>query len=197
MEAIILISKLITDAVKVVILLIAVLMVVRLIMNYADINPFGRIALWVRRLTDPLIAPVKRVLLGFGIDPKVAPLLTILVAILLGWFVVQLTNSVLGSVDGMIAASRNNDFVRVFGHLLYGLLDVYGLLLFIRIVFSWGMVGYGNPVMRFLMNVTDPLLVPLRRMIPPLGMFDISPIFAFILIWLFKAAIQGTLLAGG
>jgi len=41
------------------------------------------------------------------------------------------------------------------------------------------------------------LLGPLRRIIPPLGMMDISPIFAFIIIWLFQKAIQGTLLRGG
>jgi uncharacterized protein YggT (Ycf19 family) len=39
-------------------------------------------------------------------------------------------------------------------------------------------------------------LGPLRRMIPPLGMIDISAIVAFIILWLFQAAIQGTLLRG-
>jgi YggT family protein len=48
--------------------------------------------------------------------------------------------------------------------------------------------------MRFLVRTTEPLLGPLRRMIPPLGMFDISPLVAFFIIWLFQAAIRGTLL---
>jgi YggT family protein len=48
--------------------------------------------------------------------------------------------------------------------------------------------------MRFLVNVTEPLLGPLRRIIPPLGMIDISPIVAFFIIWLFQGAVQGTLL---
>jgi YggT family protein len=51
--------------------------------------------------------------------------------------------------------------------------------------------------MRFLVNVTEPLLGPLRRVIPPLGVMDISPIFAFLIIWLFQMAIRGTLLRGG
>jgi YggT family protein len=50
--------------------------------------------------------------------------------------------------------------------------------------------------MRFLVNATEPLLGPLRRTIPSVGMFDISPFVAFIIIWLFQAAIQGTLLRG-
>jgi YggT family protein len=50
--------------------------------------------------------------------------------------------------------------------------------------------------MRFLVNTTEPLLGPLRRMVPPVGTFDISPIVAFIIVWLFQAAIRGTLLHG-
>ncbi len=66
-----------------------------------------------------------------------------------------------------------------------------------RIVFSWGMLTYPNRLMRFLVNTTEPLLGPLRRIIPPLGMIDISPIFAFIILWLLKMAVQGTLIRGG
>jgi YggT family protein len=56
------------------------------------------------------------------------------------------------------------------------------------------MVSYGNRLMRFLVDTTEPLLGPLRRMIPPLGRFDISPIVAFFILWLFQQAIAGTLL---
>jgi YggT family protein len=84
--------------------------------------------------------------------------------------------------------------IAVVGALLYGFLSVYSMLILIRIIFSWGMVGLRNRVMRFLVWATDPLLLPLRRIIPPLGPFDISPLVAFLLIWLFQAAIRGTLL---
>jgi len=40
------------------------------------------------------------------------------------------------------------------------------------------------------------LLGPLRRTIPPLGWLDISPIVAILIIWLFQAAVAGTLLRG-
>ena len=86
--------------------------------------------------------------------------------------------------------------VAVLGFILYGLLSIYILLIIIRIVFSWGMVSYTNRIMRFLVDATEPLLGPLRRMIPPLGWIDISPIVAFLILWLFQAAIAGTLLRG-
>ena len=189
-----LLSYYITYAVAAIIIGIVVLMLLRFIVNYTDMNPFSRTALTVRRLTDPLLMPVRRSLASFGVDPKVAPLITVLLAILVGWFAVQLTDSILGTIAGVLLSAEQKRFIALVGYILYGALDIYSILIFIRIIFSWGMVSQRNRVMRFLVNVTDPLLVPLRRMIPPFGMLDLSPIVAFILIWLFKAAIAGTLL---
>jgi uncharacterized protein YggT (Ycf19 family) len=56
------------------------------------------------------------------------------------------------------------------------------------------MISYTNRVMRFLIRSTEPLLDTLRRTIPPVGMFDISAFVAFVIIWIFQAAIAGTLL---
>jgi YggT family protein len=127
---------------------------------------------------------------------KYAPLIVILLTILLGWFATTLASSVLGTVAGVLLAARNGAFIAAIGYLLYGLLSLYSVLIFIRIIFSWGEVSYANRWMHFLVDVTDPLLLPLRRIVPRVGVFDISPIVAFILISLFQAAIAGTLLRG-
>jgi YggT family protein len=180
---------------------VILLMLVRLAINYADLNPFGRPVMFVRRLSDPLVNPVRRSLLQFGFGPNVAPLVTILIVILCGWFALLLAESILmGTAAGVFQRARelpvrSTAAVGIVGWLLYGFLDVYSLLIFIRIIFSWGGVSpYTNRVMRFLVLATDPLLMPLRRVVPPLGTFDLSPIVAFILLFLFKAAIWGTLL---
>jgi YggT family protein len=182
-----------------VIVSVIVLMIVRFILNYADLNPFSRPVIFVRRLTDPLVNPVRRGLAGFGIQPNGAPLVVVLLAILLGYFVLMLTASVLDTVAGValsVAGMSAGGAVALVGYLLYGVLSLYALFIMIRIIFSWGQVSYANRVMRFLVNVTDPLLLPLRRTVPTLGVFDISPIVAFIIIWLFQAAIRMTLLRG-
>jgi len=181
-------------AVTTAIILVVALLILRLVAEYANFNYFGRPYVTIRRLTDPLIVPIRGALRGFGVDPKYAPLVTILMAVLLGWFVLQVTISILSTIGGVMSAIQQSSVGRVFGHLLYGFLALYMLLIFIRIVFSWVMVSYSNRVMRFLVNTTEPLLGPLRRTIPPVGMFDISPFVAFIIIWLFQAAIRGTLL---
>jgi YggT family protein len=175
---------------------IIVLMVLRLIANQLDLNPFSWSALTIRRLTDPFIAPVRRVLMGFGVDAKYAPLILILLTILLGWFSLQLLNGLANTVAGILFGLTSGAFVPLLGYILYGLVSIYIMLVFIRIIFSYGTVGYGNRVMRFLTNATEPLLGPLRRRVPHVGMFDISPLIAFIILWILQAAIAGTLLRG-
>lgn len=183
-------------AVTLAILGIIIVVILRLVADHADLNPFGSASRTIRRLTDPLIGPVRRALMGFGVDPKFAPLVTILIAMLLGWFVLQLVASVANTVAGVLLSTQRGAIVPVVGYLLYGLLAFYSLLIFIRIIFSWVMVSHSNRLMRFLFNTTEPLLSPLRRIVPPLGKFDISPIVAFIILWLFQSAIAGTLLRG-
>ena len=175
---------------------IIVLMVLRLIANQLDLNPFSWSSLNIRRLTDPFIAPVRRALMRFGVDPKYSPLVLILVTILLGWFALQLLSGLANTIAGILFGLTSGALVPLIGYVLYGLVTVYIMLVFIRIIFSYGPVGYGNRFTRFLINVTEPLLGPLRRMVPTVGMFDISPLVAFIILWILQVAIAGTLLRG-
>ena len=175
---------------------IIVLIVLRLIANQADLNPFGWSSITIRRLTDPIIGPVRRALARMMVDPKYAPLVAVLLAILLGWFVLQLVSGIANTMAGIFVSLSQHSVIATMGYLLYGLLGLYSLAIFVRIILSWGTSGYKNRVMRFLINITEPLLGPLRRYVPPVGAFDISPIIAFIVIWLFQAAVAGTLLRG-
>jgi len=178
------------------ILAVIVLVLLRLIANQADLNPFGWSSLTIRRLTDPFIGPIRRALMGFGVDPKYAPLVTILLIILLGWFGLQLVSSVINTIAGILFSLNGRTVVPILGYVLYGMVSLYILLIFIRIISSWGMASYSNRLMRFLVNATEPMLGPLRRIVPLVGTFDISPIVAFIILWLLQAAIAGTLLRG-
>lgn len=181
-------------AVQAVIVAIIVLMILRMIGDARDLNPFSWTSITLRRLTDVFVAPVRGALRQVGVDPKFAPLVVILVSVLLGFFFMQLVSTIAMTVSGIISSVASGAFVSVLGFILYGLISIYILLIFMRIIFSWGMISYGNRLMRFLVDTTEPLLGPLRRIIPPLGRIDISPIVAFFILWLFQAAIAGTLL---
>lgn len=186
----------ITWIVTALIIAVIALMVIRMIANSMDLNPFTWVASTIRRLSDPFIMPMRRGLMGFGIDPKYSPLVVILITILLGFFALQITETLTYTAAGILVSVKDGSMIRVLGFIIYGAISIYILLIFIRIVFSWGMVSYSNRLMRFLVDATEPLLGPLRRVIPPLGMMDISPIFAFLILWLMQSAIQGTLLRG-
>ena len=185
-----------TVAVQIAIAAVIVLMVIRLIADAMDLNPFAWTSRTIRRLSDGLVMPVRGGLRGFGVDPKFAPLVVILITILLGFFLLQLVSTIATTIVGVMESIQSGAFFWVIGFILYGFLSIYSLLVVIRVIFSWAMLSYSNRIMRFLIDVTEPLLGPLRRVVPLLGRIDISPIVALLILWLFQAAIMGTLLRG-
>ncbi len=67
--------------------------------------------------------------------------------------------------------------------LLGMLLELYSFVILARVLMTWvpNLDPY-NPIVQFLHQVTDPVLEPARRLIPPIGMIDISPIVVMIVI---------------
>ena len=63
------------------------------------------------------------------------------------------------------------------------LLQLFELALLARIILSWfPNVDRSNPIIQFLFDVTEPVLRPIREMLPPGGMFDFSPLIVFLII---------------
>ena len=71
------------------------------------------------------------------------------------------------------------DYVRLF---LGILLNVLWFAILIRVILSWFPVDPSNPIIRILWEITEPVLAPFRRVIPRIGMFDLSPLAAFLVI---------------
>lgn len=61
-------------------------------------------------------------------------------------------------------------------------LTIYFWMILIRVLISWVSPDPFNPVVQFLRRVTDPVLEPFRRVIPPLGFVDISPVVALLVL---------------
>lgn len=59
----------------------------------------------------------------------------------------------------------------------------------IRALMSWLMPNDGSGLFRMLMDVTEPVLAPIRRVVPPVGGIDFSPILALILIQLVSTVV--------
>jgi YggT family protein len=184
-------------AIVAVVMVVITAMLVRLIFNYADPNPFGslgKFAYWLKKKTDSIVRPAADFLGAFRIDARIAPLVSILGVCVVAYFSLQLIWNVLFMLSGVTDSLATGRVVALIGYLLYGLLAIYSLLIVVRIVFSWVM-SYTNPVLRFLIRVTEPILGPFRRMIPPLGMFDISAIIVLFLLGFLQSAVYGVLIA--
>jgi YggT family protein len=83
-------------------------------------------------------------------------------------------------------------------HPLYGLGELYLLILMLRAVFSWFPISPGGAmasVSRFLYSVTEPVLAPVRRMVPPLGMFDMSFLVVIAVVWVLTRFVLYRILA--
>ena len=74
-------------------------------------------------------------------------------------------------------------------YLLYKLIDLYTLILIVRILASWFQPDPNNPVMHFLYRLTEPLLEQIRRFLPSGMMLDFSPMVAILLLSLVKSAL--------
>lgn len=156
------------------------------------ISPFGRTARAVRRCTDPLLAPIERRILRTGGNPQAAPWWLIGIAVAGGIVVISVVEWLVGQVLTIEAAATFGP-----GSLLRLVVDwafsIVMLALIVRIVGSWlGATPYTRWMRPFVV-LTEWMLAPLRRVVPPFGMFDLTPLVAWILLQLARGYVLGAL----
>ena len=77
---------------------------------------------------------------------------------------------------------------------LDAILTLYIWLIFIRVVLGWVGSGRSEPLFRPVFVLTDPVLKPLSRLVPPIGgVLDISPMIAILIIWMLRSLVAGAL----
>jgi YggT family protein len=159
-------------------------LLLRLIFSFTDPNPFGavgRFSFWIRKKTERFVYPAARLLSQFRINPRYAPLVTILITSILAYFVLQIIGSTFFIIDTLTRGISTGNIKLIVGIILYAILSIYVLFIFIRFLSSW-FVFTKNTFLGFVQRVTDPVLIPLQRLIPPIGMFDISAMLLLLLI---------------
>lgn len=168
----------------VVTLIFITLLLLRLIFNYSDPNPFGKIGRFsyqLKKRTDKFVYPAARLLAQFRIDTRLAPVVTILITAILSYFLLGIIQNTFFIIDGLSEAIAANNARALIGFTLYALISVYILLIFIRFLGSW-FVFARNTFLSFVYRVTNPILIPVQKLIPPIGMFDISAMIVLLLL---------------
>ncbi|MFQ6022506.1 MAG: YggT family protein [Acidiferrobacterales bacterium] len=141
-------------------------------------------------ITNPAVRLFRRFIPGlYGID---------LASVLLLLILQCLKNYLLGLIR--FGASFKLLGLAVFSaaELLNLVIWVFIVAIFIRVILSWvAPHGRYNPAMGLLISLTEPLMLPARRLIPPMSGLDLSPISVFILLYLTLILIVSPLMAFG
>jgi len=73
--------------------------------------------------------------------------------------------------------------------LLIQLIDLYTVLILAAVILSWIRLSPGNPLGELIRMLTEPVLAPARRIIPPFGGLDISPMLVLIVLQAIRSAL--------
>jgi YggT family protein len=82
------------------------------------------------------------------------------------------------------------------GEIIFRIIEVVSLVIFVRVILSWvvimGRVRNEAVVAayRFFEQITDPILAPIRRALPPTSGIDFSPVIAIVILWILGAVIS-------
>ena len=157
------------------------------------IPPFGAWARFVRKWSDPLLRPIERKLVGAGGNPQHAPWWLLGVIVVGGLLLIEVLQWLFGMVmNGATVLDAGPTVVLWWvGNLIIRAL-MFALL--VRVISSWFGAGRYNKWIRWSYQLTDWLVEPLRRVIPPFGMFDISPLAAYLVLWLLQRVWMGAIL---
>ena len=158
------------------------LLLLRLVMPWIGASFNNPISQAVFKLTSPLVIPVRRLLPAIGkLDTA-----TLVVAFAVQYLTVLVIFLILGASPqiGMVALFSAVGLVSL-------LLKMFAFAILIRVVLSWVSPGSYNPAVAFIHSMTDPVLRPIRRVIPPMGGLDLSPLFATLLLFAASIFVEG------
>jgi YggT family protein len=145
------------------------------------ISPFSRLARPIRRASDPVLTPVERWLVGRGHNPQDAPWWLLGATIVGGILVLTLAEWLIRTAYRLLEAGQSGP--RGLARLgVYLAVQVLLFALIARVVGSWLGAGRFNRWLRPAYRLTDWLVEPLRRFIPPIGNVDITPLVAWFLL---------------
>ena len=151
------------------------------------ISPFSRTARFFRTRVDPLMEPVERVILRAGGTPSSAAWWTLVGLILFGILLITLLQFVGGILAQVVFGINEPRSIPLL--LVSWAFSVLRLALLVRVISSWLPISPYSRWIRWSYVLTEWMIAPLRRIIPLIGMIDITPIVAWFLLNLIQGAL--------
>jgi len=170
----------------------AAALLLRMILQWAQVNPFGWFALNLRRLTEPVMRLFRYEFDNRTIRFDFLPIVAAALVLLNGLFAASLVSQI-AWVLGLFDRAAEITLGLVLGSLLWLLVLCYMALLFVRFLLPMLGFGYSNWFFRFAFQLTEPVLKPLRRYLV-FGAFDFSPLVVLFLVQFVGVMLRDVLL---
>lgn len=163
--------------------LLAILL--RFLLQIARADFYNPVSQAVIRVTDPMVRVFRSFIPGYrGIDFSTLILALVVEAIAICGLILLYGGSI-PSVGFIVTWA--------FVGILYFIINIYYWAIIASIIMSFVMLFSGNmnphPILQLIWQITEPVMAPVRKVIPPMGGLDFSPIFIFIGIGLLKNVI--------
>jgi YggT family protein len=145
------------------------------------ISPFNAVARFCRSSVDPFISPIERKVVRAGGAPASAPLWALAAVVIGGILLLTLLDLVKLEVIRSIIASQEGA-AGIFHLLVSWTFTILKLALIVRVVSSWLPISPYSGWIRWSYVLSEPILVPMRRIVPAMGGIDFTPILAYFLL---------------
>tara|TARA_B100000676_G_C18029391_1_gene817661 strand:- start:538 stop:1086 length:549 start_codon:yes stop_codon:yes gene_type:complete len=156
----------------------------RFVLQLARADFYNPISQFVLKATNPLLKPLRRVIPGYG-GLDIASLVLVVVLIILK--AVILLSIQVGGFPSGIGGELVIYALRELASLILNY--VFWTVLF-RVILSWVAPDPYSPVVRVIVQITEPIMAPVRKLLPPMGGFDLSPLLVLLGIQLLKILFQ-------
>jgi len=151
------------------------------------ISPFNRVARFFRGRIEPVMAPVERVVVRAGGVPSSAPWWTLAAVVVGGIMLVSLLQLAGGVLTQVLFGFSDPRSIPTL--LLSWAFALVKFALLVRVLSSWLPVSPYSKWIRWSYLLTEWMIAPLRRVVPLVGAFDITPIIAWFLLGLLQGAL--------
>jgi YggT family protein len=178
--------------VKIVLLVLVAILALFCLIDWAvrtrRVNVFGSVARFARSKIDPMLAPIERRVVAAGGAPASAPLWGLAAVVVGGILIVSLLNFITAQLYQVVFAVGSGPR-GIFRMIVAWLFEFVQIAILVRVISSWLPISPYSIWIRWSYTVSEPILRPLRQVIPSLGMIDITPIIAYFLIGFIQGAV--------
>ena len=166
----------------------AIFCVVDWLVRTRRVNLFGPLARFSRSRIDPILEPIERKVVRAGGNPVNAPLWALAAVVIGGILVISVLDFIRAEILGLAFAAQSGPG-GIFRLLVAWTFDFIRIAILVRVVSSWLPVSPYSKWIRWAYVVSEPILKPLRAVIPTMGPIDITPIIAYFLIGFIQTAV--------